>query len=805
MLPIPLVLTMDKTEKREFIQKITDEVKVFHPLLEAILPKLAGISSYEYTHGQFERGADFVLERTDAALQRRTYIGVVAKAAKLSADTGDVEEQIRECAEERRYKVLNKVRCPEVWVFCAQGYTERAKEKIEKRLHDRAIQFFGPEDLIQFIDDYHPYFWFDLPHQLGSYLQTLSKRLQMLDESTALATFSGATSVEIDLDTFERQQKGYRDKQRPTAGWKNVNLFEEAKHARISVLEADMGFGKSRLARRLARTMCSADLFRKEHLVPVFSSFKQFVDQHDGDLDKLITTSLGDSIEVLDDPDVSVFCILDGLDEITNDGCSSAHWFQVVVDFAKSKPNVRIFLTTRPTQSLEERVALHHDAKLFGIRPLSLAKIVKYLEQCCSQANLPKRLYEDLKKSPLFQQLPRSPIAAALFSNLLSQNQQEVPQSLTELYSKSVELMLGRWEQKKQLATEQQFQTAELVAEQLAEYFIDNQLVYMSDAEAVEHVRGYFKKRRIGITQDSIVSLLFDRSNIFNRDPELGTISFRHRSLAEFLCAKRKYRERNLSVENVALNPSWTNVMFFYSGLRLDCADLLSTVQKLVPRNEFEEWIKIFAVPTYLLAAYQTEFSVVEDNCHLVLLDAAKLYFRVRRGETKTPLVDLTEMQLLYLFKLLISEGIAYEYFERAFESIMLHIQSAAVDEEIKQYALFFLGCAAVELNNYSVFTYVLEDIGVDKLPLPISLAIRVELESHTNLENSRLLRNHRSRLQRLLALPTNGNKGAEIAARNTIKDIFDKPLSARRKGSAESSTALKGLGGRSDGRLVPR
>ena len=33
--------------------------------------------------------------------------------------------------------------------------------------------------------------------------------------------------------------------------------------------------------------------------------------------------------------------------------------------------------------------------------------------------------------------------------NLLAQKQQEVPQSLTELYAKSVELMLGRWDQKR--------------------------------------------------------------------------------------------------------------------------------------------------------------------------------------------------------------------------------------------------------------------------------------------------------------------------------------------------------------------
>lgn len=772
---------MDNTAKRKAIEKITDEVRVFHPLLEAVLPKLPGISSYEYTHGQYERGADFVLERTDPALGRKNYIGIVAKAAKITADTSDVEEQIRECVEERRYKILNKVRCPEVWVFCAQGYSERAKEKISARFSERSVQFFGPEDLVRFVDDHHPYFWFDLPHQLGNYFQNLTKRLQILDENTTIVNLATG-AIDIELDTFERVGKGYKESQRISSDFQDISYLNEAKLAKLSVLEADMGFGKSRLTRRLAQSMCSADSYKKYKLVPIYTSFKFFADHYQGNLDKLILTSLGGSASVLNDPEISIVCILDGLDEINDEAHSSKQWFQDVVDAAKSRPNIRLAITTRPTKSLDETFLLNRDIRLFGIRQLSLAKIVKYLEQCCTSANLPKRLYEDLKRSPLFHQLPKSPIAAALFSNLLSQNQQEVPQSLTELYSKSLELMLGRWEQKKHLATEKQFQTAELIAERLAEYFVDNQLIYISEAEAIEQVKSYFEKRVLGVSQDEVVNLLFKRSNLFSKDPDLGTICFRHRSFAEFLCAKRKNHEHSFNIDEVALNPAWANVMFFYAGLRLDSTELLATVQKLVPKNEFEEWMKVVAVPTYMLAAYQTEFSVVEENAHRVLIDAAKLYLRVKRGDTKTSLTNLSEMHLLYLFKSVIVENLAYKYFERAFDSIVLHIQNSDNDEEVKYYALFFLACAALDLSNTSIFKYILRDIPIEKLPLPISIAIRAELETHTNVGNSPLLRSHRARLQKLLFPAISKNKVGLIAGQNTIKDLFDKPLKSRQK-----------------------
>lgn len=772
---------MDNSTKRECIKAITDEVGVLHPLLEGIFPKLTGIVSYEYTHGVHERGADFVLERTDAALDRRTYIGVVAKACKITANIAEVEEQIRECEEQRPYRQTEKVRCTEVWVFSAQGYSERAKEKIQERFRGRTIQFFGPEDLVRFVDGHNPFFWSALPHDLGSYFQVLTGRLKGLDEATAVSTVPRAESLQIDLDTFERFRRPYTDKGRSGTELRNVDFMHEAKKAELSVLEADLGCGKSWLVRRLVQSMCSPEAYKKAALVPVFSSVKTFIDRYNADLDLLMADSLGKSIEVLNDKDINVVCVLDGLDEVGGNPERAAQLFQSIADSAKSRTNIRLVITTRPNRSLEQHLSLNNRARTFGIRPVSLQKLVHYLEQCCTKAKLPQRLYEDLKKSPLFRQLPQSPIAAALLSNLLAQNQQEVPQSLTELYAKSVELMLGRWEERKNSATETKFQTASLLAERLAEYFVENELVYVSKSEAVGIVQSYFKKREIGFSADEAIEILFDRSNIFCRDVEADTISFRHRSFAEFLCAKRKYRERNWNLEEVILNPAWSNVLFFYAGLRMDCADLIAQVQNMHPRNEFEEWMKVVAVPSYMLAAYQTEFEIVEHNMHHVLLDAAKLYMRVRSGNTRTKLTELSEMQLLYLFKSVVVESFAYKYFEAAFDSILLHIDDWVGDYEVKSYARFFLGCVGAELGNESIFRYVCEIIGIDKVPLPISFAMRLEMESHTNLDKSPLLRAHRARLQKLLFASTRTGQRQALSAQNQVEEMFRKPLRTRR------------------------
>lgn len=774
---------MEFADKRSCIENIKDEVHKLHPLLENILPKLPNVKSFEYTHGQFERGADFIVQVENATTRRTSHVGVVVKCGKVSGGkVPDVEEQIRECAEERAYRVMNRVRCTEVWVFSSGGYSERTKEKLQARFPGRNVEFFGPEDIAKFVDDYYPYFWHDLPRDLGVYLQQLSSRLHVLDRASGLLISPVCEDLYIELDTYERVKKTYARAGRQIHDIKSVDLYHEVPRTNIGLLEAEMGFGKSKLARRLALSLCNAESYFSLKVIPVFSSFKDFVDKHAGNLDTLVKLSLGSAAESLEKGEAKVLVILDGLDECSTTDHTSASLFDNLTAQASQFHNYRILVTSRPLKSLVDKATLYNEARIFGIRPLSLAKIVGYLEEACSKNNLPDRLFEDLKRSPLFRQLPHSPIAAALFSNLLTQSQQEVPQSLTELYSKSTELMLGRWEQRKELATEKQFKTAQIIAENLAAYFVENRLIYVAKSEVDQIICEYLEKRNIGVEQSVIDVILFERSNLFRIDDDSQTVAFRHRSFAEYLCAHKKSRDRSLSVAEAALDPYWTNVFYFYAGTLLDCPEVLSQLRVLKAQDETQEWIKFLSVPNYLLAAYQTEFEEVESNVMVVLLETARLFQRVSRGETETRLKELTEMQLLYLFKSIVVENLGYQFFNRGFEAITWRIDDCLDDAAVKRHAIFFLGCAALECGNDAVFRFLIERVGAKDLPLSISLAIECELKAKTNIEKDGLLRYHKAKLRKLLECP--GRKGATeaLAMRSHIHDLFEKRLSARRK-----------------------
>ena len=74
---------MNSKNKIERLEKMKDEVNDLHTLLSDLLEKLPHITHVEYTHGPNEKGADFVLEKTDETLKDVIYIGVIAKLGKI--------------------------------------------------------------------------------------------------------------------------------------------------------------------------------------------------------------------------------------------------------------------------------------------------------------------------------------------------------------------------------------------------------------------------------------------------------------------------------------------------------------------------------------------------------------------------------------------------------------------------------------------------------------------------------------------------------------------------------------------------
>ncbi|MFZ3127971.1 MAG: NACHT domain-containing protein, partial [Rhodoferax sp.] len=461
---------MDEATKRQRVEKIDNEVGELHPLLESIFRQLANVQYVEYTHGPNELGADFIIERRDEDLGRNSYIGIVAKTDRILQSFADVERQIDECGDARLIRGgMETVRLPEVWVVTSKSISHNAKQRIEEKFKTRKIHFFESDWLVTQIDRHAPHFWEEIDGAVGQYLARLDKRLDVISAQTAIATSPQVSSLQMEVDVEEVESDRYLQARKPSKP-RLVNLKDEVLSNKISIVEAEMGYGKSHLARRLGTYFSSVATFKSTLALPVYASFKSYADS-DKSLDDFLDGHVGrDCLDHVKSTGGKILLILDGVDEASSDQEICKVKATKLIKDVRNDPILSLVLTSRPWKALGEIAAEHGGVKKYRIRPLSVGKIITYLRQVLETMKMPARLVNDLANSGLFRQLPHNPIAATLLANIVKQEKYELPSNLTELYAKTVELMLGRWDERREISTEKQYKATERLARLLARH-----------------------------------------------------------------------------------------------------------------------------------------------------------------------------------------------------------------------------------------------------------------------------------------------------------------------------------------------
>lgn len=769
---------MEEKSKREQIEAIDNEVLELHPLLKEIFSKLPNITYVEYTHGPNEKGADFVLEKNDPVLGIRNYVGVVAKSDKILQNFSDVERQIDECGHLRfiRQGVL-QVRLPEVWVITSKSVSQNAKDKIHEKFSSRSVLFFDSEWLAKKVDEFVPHFWDQLSNAIGSYLAQTDKRMSVINTQTLVPSGS-LTLATFDVDVQEIEDDKYAKTSRSRKP-RLINLFEEVLSNKISWLEADMGFGKSFLARRLVSHFCNTHVYKEKNIIPIFDSFKSFLSAVDIDLNQYIKRSLGNECarDAASD-DATYLIVLDGVDEACSDIDRCKEAVVKLTTEARANDKVRLLITSRPLKPFEDSTPLTITVKRYQIRPLSLSKIIGFLKKVLETGSIPNKLLDDLGRSDLFKQLPQNPIAASLLANLIAQQHYELPSNLTELYAKTIELMMGRWDEKRQVSTEKLYKATERLARYAARHMVDNQLIYISKSEMREMFRSFLDERNIGVPLDEACDYLLNRSGLFGIFPDTDVVFFKHRSFAEYLYARDAYETRNFEIDERAFHPYWANTYFFYVGSLGECPDILNQLVEKQPTSDSSKFLRFINVAGFLLAGYQTPYTTIEESLEVILKDAAKMYIECREGKMFPGLTALSEMQMLWFWVMTVRYYYGYKFFEKALPLVMARLDESMLDgQDEKVYALFFVASALRELDNDCGFEFLLKSKKPKDLPLAINLAMRAEINHSTKqFANSSIVKSYEKSLKKILYISTEN----KISSAAKMDSLFKEPLSKK-------------------------
>ena len=126
------------------------------------------------------------------------------------------------------------------------------------------------------------------------------------------------------------------------------------KWLKVSIIEAEMGYGKSHLARRLAMHFASVATFKISQALPVFASFKGFADSNKT-LEEYVEGIVGkECLGHVRESAGRILLILDGVDEASADQEKSKRKVDEIIATAKGSPMWTLVFTSRPWKALGE-------------------------------------------------------------------------------------------------------------------------------------------------------------------------------------------------------------------------------------------------------------------------------------------------------------------------------------------------------------------------------------------------------------------------------------------------------------------
>ncbi|GAA4880081.1 hypothetical protein GCM10023333_12750 [Ferrimonas pelagia] len=731
--------------------EIRDEVRDFHPLLRTLFNKIPNIKSVLYTQGPNEMGADFILVKDDDILGIEIYIGCVVKVGQIKQDHTEINRQIEECKIERVIESGKKrITLNEIWVVSNANITQNAQKKISYKHDSSNVKFIAFETLGKLIDIHYPAYWDDIDQKTGLYLEAVRKLADNLCRSNLISESTGRIDyIEQRLQKLSVDRQ-ISDKQR----FRKSDIKQVIASSDLLFIEAVMGTGKSTLLANLAIELATVSNYNVNKTIPVLLPFKEFISDFDCNIGRLIENV---SIEIDKEPVEKFLVMLDGLDETKLSGGEKLKIIETIVSTRPQGLDVSIIITTRGFDDPELEKEIETKFDRYTLCSLTIKQVVSLIGQVCKASLGNRNLLKDLDKSPLMKVLPKTPISALLLAKLLNENIQEIPSTMTDLYTKYMELSLGRWDMDKGLQSQQEYDVIGSVTIELAKFMMDHSLyeVSLGDAEAL--VNQYVTSRNLGLDKDEVFELWMGKTDILAINKHKNTIRFRHRTFSEYFYAAGLDKNNTAVISEDIFDTYWSNTYFFFVGLQRDCPELLESISNIEFTSEALKLMKIFHSGEFMLAAYLTPYDSIKKFLNRSVSDAAKIYCDTVQGKTKDGLSSLTTISLLCIMTHTLCDTLGFEYFSEAIDERSLELCTRGVPNDIECVELFWLNSIQLSMGDKNAYDKMLENYG-DSIPLALQRGI-VEHASdvlkntkgHTIID--RFIKNHERKLKKNFSL----------------------------------------------------
>lgn len=575
-------------EKRKKILMSFKEVEL-HGYLKELFETMEPNFTIEITHGPGELGKDLVIVKRDKL--SIDVIGVIVKRGNIGAKTlgevdtlktqiknvfsvsmgkkiKEIESQIEQAfANPAEMKtIFRELKIYRVFVVLVGELSNQARTRLTTEINEN-VEVKDINWLIDNFTDYYPQVFFE-----GKKIDFLQEKINQLEAKHYLSKkqlnlseyFVNPLVSTIELPVkFDAESLAliYKERKIPF-----VQLKTALTQRKKMVLVGDPGVGKSVALTKIAIDMlkkASTKMFhgvsKKQKIgIPILVSAEEILKADETDV--ILKTHLKNQ-DITERFEVDVLMI-DSLDEVPS------NLGEVIIKKAEKfslELRCSLIITSRKIDAIRTPPV---GFEKYELMPFEFGQAIKVFEKLVKNQQVLFSLKDGLEK--IKSQIPMVPLSLMLLIEL-AEEKKEIPASVTELYDRFFDLMLGRWDKEKGIEVLFEYlRKRTFLAELAFKEFFEKERLEISRKEFKEFFDDYVNQHDMSAEESRIFIKEIERAGIFDSNEK---VQFPHRSFLDYFVARYIFDKRaefkNLDnfIVQTFFNDIWGEVVFFYVGL----------------------------------------------------------------------------------------------------------------------------------------------------------------------------------------------------------------------------------------------
>jgi len=619
--------------------------KKFYLPLKNLLEKMEPKAIIEITHGVDEYGKDLVVVFKNQFETR--VIGIVVKVGNITGKTqgkiDEIKSQITQAyAHEAEIPdIIKPLKIKSVWVVLLGTISKNAKKRISNEI-DKNIEIYEINWLIENFTNYYPQIFFN--KDIIDYIQ---KEIRLSETESMLLKRGKLLSecfIEPWISTIAIPKEITEDALKKISNIKNVPFFSlksTLKSNRNILLIGEPGSGKSSALAKLKIDYLKGINYKNNEAsdvkieMPLLLTITEF--EKVNDIESLIEMKF--PLELRNRAKINLLMI-DGLDE--SELVNRKNILEKAKSFVKEL-NCTLIISSRKIDIVEESL---FDFQKYELLSFKFNQAFMFFKKIVKDEKVLQELKKGLQK--IHFKMPLNPLTLLFLVELVEKNK-EVPASITELYDRFLDIILGKFDIDKGITVLFDYYAKKNFLSEFAfiEFFQKNRLE-ISTSDFNIFLEGYIEK--YGIDKNKINNFIDElkRSGVL----KIGkNVIFCHRSCLDFFVAFY-LKEQSNEIENIDsvltkiyFDDIWTSVTFFYIGLNKKISN--NVLEKLINfKDEKCDKLKLL-IKKYMIAGllqagwhspYKTMIYGVKDSLRNGPLIREKLVLLTEANRDSIPI-----------------------------------------------------------------------------------------------------------------------------------------------------------------------